>query len=157
MTRQRHTSAASNRDGSLEHIYQVLDANFNRAKEGLRVCEDIARFCLKDEKFTKRFRNLRHAVTEVIRSSRIDRLAMILKRQSAKDPGRSLTNKTHKRSYRHLFLANAQRVKEALRVLEEFSKLLDPQASRTIQKIRFRVYELEKTTVKKFPSLLDSR
>jgi len=138
-----------------KEIYRVLDANVNRAKEGLRVCEDIARFCLKDASFTRRLRRLRHAVTKIFKSSRVDRFRMVLERKSAQDPGRTFANKTAKRSTAHLFLANMQRTKEALRVLEEFLKLLDNQASRKIQKTRFDTYELEKTTLKKFPSLLD--
>ncbi len=138
-----------------KEIYRILDANVNRAKEGLRVCEDIARFCLKDASLTRRLRCLRHAVTKILKASRVDRLRMVLERKSAQDPGRTFANKTTKRSAAHLFLANMQRTKEALRVLEEFLKLLDNQASRKIQKTRFDTYELEKTTLKKFPSLLD--
>lgn len=146
-----------NPQDAAKDIYRVLDANVNRAKEGLRVCEDIARFCLKDASLTRRLRRLRHAVTKILRSSRVDRLKMILERKSSEDPGRAFANKTTKRSTAHLFLANIQRTKEALRVLEEFLKLLDNQASRKIQKTRFDTYELEKTTLKKFPSLLDPR
>jgi thiamine-phosphate pyrophosphorylase len=137
-------------------IYRILDVNLNRAKEGLRVCEDIARFCLKDALLTRRLRRLRHAITQIFKSSRVDRLRMILERKSTQDLGRSFANKTRKHSAAHLFLANMQRIKEALRVLEEFLKLLDNQASRNIQHVRFDTYALEKTTIKKFPSLLDS-
>lgn len=146
-----------NAQDAARDIYRVLDANVNRAKEGLRVCEDIARFCLKDACLTRRLRHLRHAVTKILKSSRVDRMKMILERKSAEDPGRAFANKTTKHSTAHLFLANIQRTKEALRVLEEFLKLLDNRASRKIQETRFDTYELEKTTLKKFPSLLDPR
>jgi thiamine-phosphate pyrophosphorylase len=136
-------------------VYRILDANLNRAKEGLRVCEDINKILPEGCIAHRRLRHLRHAVTQILKSSRVDRLRMILERKSAQDPGRSFANKTKKHSAAHLFLANMQRTKEALRVLEEFLKLLDGQASRKIQKIRFDTYELEKTTLKKFPSLLD--
>jgi thiamine-phosphate pyrophosphorylase len=149
---RRGTTASAD---SQKDIYRVLDANINRAKEGLRVCEDIARFCLKDVLITKRLRRIRHAITTVLKNSRVDRRAMMFERKVAQDPGKEFANQTAKSSFAHLFCANIQRAKEALRVIEEFLKLLDLRASRLIQKIRFDTYELEKKTVKKFPSLLD--
>ena len=53
-------------------------------------------------------------------------------------------------------MANAQRAKEALRVLEEFFKLVDTTASKKIQKLRFDLYAIEKQTVKRFPGLLNT-
>ncbi len=46
-------------------IYRVLDANINRAKEGLRTCEDTARFILNDETLAKKFKKLRHDITGI--------------------------------------------------------------------------------------------
>jgi thiamine-phosphate pyrophosphorylase len=40
-------------------------------------------------------------------------------------------------------MANAKRVQEALRVLEEFSKLIKPKAGKKIKEIRFKIYDLE--------------
>ena len=56
-----------------EQILRVLDANINRAREGLRVCEDLVRFCLAAPTAKKpggrrwrvhiqRLRALRHAL-----------------------------------------------------------------------------------------------
>jgi len=138
-------------------VYKVLDVNYNRAREGLRVCEDILRFCLKDAAMTGRFRRIRHAVTKTMACSSVSRKTMILERKIAEDPGKNFPNKTPKHSFRHLYFANLQRTKEALRVLEEFLKLKDTKASLAIQKIRFDVYEAEKKSVEKFPSLFDPR
>ena len=46
---------------------RVIDANFNRAKEGLRVCEDVCRFWLDEEVLTKKFKSLRHRLTDEIK------------------------------------------------------------------------------------------
>ena len=46
-------------------IYRVIDANLNRAKEGLRVCEDTVRFILKDKILTKKIKKLRHDITRI--------------------------------------------------------------------------------------------
>jgi len=44
----------------VQEIYRVLDANFNRAREGLRVTEEVARFILEDPQLTARLKDLRH-------------------------------------------------------------------------------------------------
>lgn len=138
-------------------IYKILDANVNRAKEGLRVCEDILRFHLKSEKLTKSLRNIRHDVSRIMHSSSVDMRELIMNRKTEEDPGRNFANQTAKRSCKHLFLANMQRTKEALRVLEEFLKLKDSRASMRMQKVRFNVYDIEKKLLKAFPSLFDPR
>ncbi len=40
-------------------IYQIIDANLDRAREGLRVLEDWARFGLGKEKYVKTIKNFR--------------------------------------------------------------------------------------------------
>ena len=38
-------------------IYQIIDANLDRAREGLRVLEDWARFGLGKEKYVEKIKN----------------------------------------------------------------------------------------------------
>jgi thiamine-phosphate pyrophosphorylase len=45
-------------------VLRLLDANANRAREGLRVIEDYARFVLDDSGLCQRLKNLRHELTE---------------------------------------------------------------------------------------------
>ena len=40
-------------------IFQIIDANLDRAREGLRVLEDWARFGLSEENYVKKIKNLR--------------------------------------------------------------------------------------------------
>jgi len=40
-------------------IYQIIDANLDRAREGLRVLEDWARFGLGKEKYVENIKNFR--------------------------------------------------------------------------------------------------
>ena len=47
-------------------LYRIIDANFNRAKEGLRVCEDICRFKLNDKILTNKMKRLRHGLTDCV-------------------------------------------------------------------------------------------
>jgi thiamine-phosphate pyrophosphorylase len=47
-------------------ILRVLDVNFNRAKEGLRICEDVTRFIFDRKKETLAYKNIRHQLTELL-------------------------------------------------------------------------------------------
>ncbi len=137
--------------------YRIIDANINRGKEGLRVCEEIARFHLKSRNTTKQFAHLRHELTTLVKVSRLDKKKLIKERDAAGDVGKTTCLCPRKDTFKEIFIANSQRTKEALRVLEEFLKLFDPFASKKFQKLRFQVYDLEKKTIQRFPSLLDSR
>lgn len=135
----------------------MLDANFNRAKEGLRVCEDIARFHLKSSALMKKIGRLRHEIGAIWSHPLIDRRRLFDSRDIVDDNGRACCLGPQRRSLNNIFMANAQRAKEALRVLEELTKLIDPGISAEIQKLRFQFYGLEKESVKKFPALLGPR
>ena len=45
-------------------IYRIIDANFNRTREGLRVVEEIARFFKEDSNITATLRGIRHLLTK---------------------------------------------------------------------------------------------
>jgi hypothetical protein len=44
----------------MKEIYRIIDANFNRVREGLRVIEDGLRFIYTNEKKLKEIREIRH-------------------------------------------------------------------------------------------------
>ena len=46
-------------DAEDSRIFQIIDANLDRAREGLRVLEDWARFSLGKEEYVKRIKNFR--------------------------------------------------------------------------------------------------
>ena len=50
----------------MDKRYRVIDANINRAKEGLRVVEDICRFILDNEQLTDKIKHNRHILTQAI-------------------------------------------------------------------------------------------
>ncbi len=137
--------------------YRIIDANYNRAKEGLRVCEEISRFHLKSLPLTKKMKRLRHDLTVIMKTSRIDPRLLFRERDSHSDFGRDILAGKKVKSFKAIFMANAQRTKEALRVLEEFLKIFDQKASNKILKLRFNFYAVEKESVKRFPALLDPR
>lgn len=136
-------------------LLRVYDANLNRAREGLRVCEEVARMVLDDAVLTGKCRRLRrqvHAAGVLLGGSRL-----VAGRDSHRDVGRPELRgpvKTH-RGTRDLLTANLRRVQEALRVLEEFGRVRSAAASRAFSALRFRSYTLEKEFHSRLPSLRD--
>ena len=45
-------------------LFSAIDASINRAMEGLRVCEDILRFSLRDAAFSSLLKDVRHRLGE---------------------------------------------------------------------------------------------
>jgi thiamine-phosphate pyrophosphorylase len=136
---------------------RIIDANLNRVKEGLRVCEEITRFILDNHKFTEQLKETRHKIDRL--SSKIYSPAILLGlRKTQTDVGRFNSCGELKRdNCQDIFRANIQRVKESLRVLEEFSKLADLRVALGFKQLRYKVYEIEKESFKKISALSDSR
>ena len=120
-------------------IKRMVDANLNRAREGLRVVEDILRFCYDDKLFCPILRTLRHEL-----ALNID----ISVRRSEKDVGSSYLGKSSENDLYGLVCANLKRAQEALRVLEESAKLVELKCD--FQKIRFQTYTLEQEIVDRY-------
>ncbi|MDD5155628.1 MAG: thiamine-phosphate pyrophosphorylase [Candidatus Omnitrophica bacterium] len=139
------------------NAYRILDANINRAKEGLRVCEEIARFILNSRSFTASLKRIRHKIDSLLDGFPAKE-SLISKRQSRSDVGRfNLGAELIRKDYRDIFLANMQRVKESLRVLEEFAKLGDARTAAGFKKIRYGIYEIEKKIIKRLAPLCNHR
>jgi len=134
-------------------IGRIIDANLNRAKEGLRVCEEITRFILDNHKFTAQLKALRHKINSL--GNKVYPTAKLLNQRSAqRDVGRlNCRGELGRLNCQDIFWANIQRVKESLRVLEEFSKLLDVQVALGFKQLRYKIYEIEKESFKKISAL----
>ena len=129
-------------------LYRVIDANFNRSKEALRVLEDVSRFFLDDKVLTKQFKDIRHALTESLKSLKIKEL--IAARDVECDVGKeSSLSELKRKAVADIFLANAQRLKESMRVLEEFAKLVSVKSAKQIKSLRYKIYDLEKKAAAK--------
>jgi len=125
-------------------IFRVMDANFNRTKEALRVCEDVSRFVLDKKKETAQYRQIRHEIEGLRSLLEKKKNGLARSRNIQKDIGKKDVPAEFKRcNVYDIFYANSQRIKESLRVLEEFSKLLNARAAGQCKKIRYRVYALE--------------
>ena len=123
-------------------LYRILDANFNRAKEGLRVCEDICRYGWDNKPLTRAYKDLRHQLTLVGALLSFDKA--LKARDITADVGRPTTaSEGRRKDLAGVFWANSQRVKESLRVVEEVAKLLNTKAAQNTKALRYKVYALE--------------
>ena len=135
-------------------LLRILDANFNRSREGLRVCEEITRFALQDKRLTVAIKKARHDLSDCLRGSGVELVELLDARDVGSDVGkRSEPFENKRQSHSDLFAANIERTKEALRVLEETSKLAAPTLSGRFKKIRFSVYDIEKRILPKLETL----
>jgi thiamine-phosphate pyrophosphorylase len=133
---------------------RMIDANLNRSSEGLRVLEDVARFILNDAKLSQQLRTLRHDLAQETKSLSV---GLLLQRDSEHDVGhpllknRELTMEaTSLRGLLDLVTANAKRVEESLRVVEELAKLPEISSmlnSAGFEQTRFALYTLERDLI----------
>ncbi len=126
-------------------LYRVIDVNVNRAREGCRVVEDILRFYYNDRKLAAALKAVRHSL-----SKSFDAFLLLEYRASGKDVGRpaGYDRKLKKSTLKGLALANLIRAQESTRVLEEFAKLAGKKSAK-FKELRFKLYELEKSILKK--------
>jgi thiamine-phosphate pyrophosphorylase len=131
---------------AVKPVLRIIDVNMNRALEGLRVVEEICRFILENKQLTLSIKKIRGELSRIARMSE----KLIEARGAEKDVGRELyTKREGKRgNIQDIFRSNMKRAEEAVRVLEEFSKLLDPMMGQKFKAVRFKLYSLEKKIAK---------
>ncbi len=125
-------------------IAQLIDANLDRAREGLRVMEDWCRFGLKRKDFSIQIKHWRQQLGKHHHS--MYRKA----RRTSTDPGIGISHPLQqiRSAPEEVFIANSSRVQEALRVIEEFTRITDPKLSELATKIRYETYEIEIRIIK---------
>lgn len=131
-------------------LHRILDANANRAREALRVLEDLARFSLDNAPLSASFKSLRHDLVAALTSLNIPAADLLASRDTEHDVGTAIsTPSEHTRpDLISLARANAARLTEALRSLEEAAKALP--SSRTtspFEPLRYRAYTLEQSLI----------
>ncbi|MBX3353988.1 MAG: thiamine phosphate synthase [Phycisphaeraceae bacterium] len=151
---------------------RILDANLNRAREALRVLEDIARFALDDRELSGELKSMRHALRDAAALLGIDDLELIAARDAVHDVGKDIKTQAEgeRESLRSVASAAGKRLTEALRSIEEIAKALpgairaparggmndaepraaaqpDEPAWRAFERLRYRAYDAEMRTV----------
>ena len=125
-------------------MLRLIDANLNRMSEGLRTLEDVARFLLDDATLTAKLKSLRHGLAVEDASLKRNLLSA---RDSADDVGAfaEADSEAQRQDLPSIVTANARRVEESLRVLEEFAKLPEIMLeSARFKQARFALYEIER-------------
>ncbi len=124
---------------------RIIDANLNRIGEGLRFLEELARLRLNDASLTQQLKNMRHKMVKV--DGKLQQ-QLLQARDSESDVGVDMEVPGEEK-YREIpdaIVANARRVQESLRVVEEIAKVpglgLD---SESYKQARFDLYTIEKT------------
>ena len=126
-------------------MLRIIDASLNRIGEGLRFLEDLARLMLNDAVLTQQLKNMRH---EMVRVDGKLQQQLLQARDSEGDVGvdMEVPGEEKQREIPAAIVANARRVQESLRVMEEMAKVpglgLDPEK---FKQARFALYTIEKT------------
>ena len=126
-----------------QKIYRIIDANINRAREGIRVIEDSFRFVFEKKELADKLRSLRHEISCVPLLLDVPFARLLSSRQSQTDIGKKRKEKKRK-DLQEIISSNFSRVEESVRVLEEYSRILKPKSTGKVKKIRFNLYSLQK-------------
>ncbi len=156
-------------------ILRILDANLDRAREGLRVVEELARFVLEDKSLQKRTKSLRHKLASLFVSFGAERstarsaprplqgagreLLIDIGRDALSDVGKdfSTSREATRATILDLVQANFARVQESVRVLEEFTKFFPGTLASRLKSLRFEIYDLEKDYIRAATRALNIR
>ncbi len=127
-------------------IYRILDANLDRAREGMRIIEEWCRLGLNHQPLAEECKQIRQELAQW-HSWEL--------RQARDTPGDVGTDLSHaqeevRETIEQLLQANLCRSQEALRVLEEYSKLYQPEMAAACKQLRYRVYTIESTLLNSY-------
>jgi thiamine-phosphate pyrophosphorylase len=125
-------------------IYRILDANFNRLREALRVVEEYFRFAAENEDTCVSLKKMRHLLVDMETAIGQDKL--LKNRDTSSDcfASESRPEEMNRNDVNDVLNANCKRAQEACRVIEEYSKTISGDVSRKAKEIRFSLYDLQK-------------
>lgn len=146
-------AAASVPVGERLSALRIIDANLNRAAEGLRVVEEYCRFHLNDVHLSERCKAMRHALAAAAQS--LDAAELAASRFTLTDVGAQidLASEGRRGSLQDVAAASWQRVEQALRAIEEYGKLYCESLSRAAKRLRYEGYVLAKACLSTADSL----
>ena len=127
-----------NHCGNLFMFYRIIDANINRATEGLRCVEEYCRFVLDDKRLTETLKNIRHEISIFFNKNYEE---LINSRDTVGDVGVDIKNISKENNSTDVIIANIKRIQEALRVLSEYGALSES--------YRYQIYSIEKEIMEK--------
>jgi thiamine-phosphate pyrophosphorylase len=121
-------------------LHRLIDANLNRLREGIRVCEDIERYINNNKQLSQKLKFIRHEARvkdgETYLKSR-DIIGDVLKETTLSEAKRE--------DIKSIQISNIKRAQESARVLEESLKLIDAKEAEKFKQIRYELYDVEKS------------
>jgi thiamine-phosphate pyrophosphorylase len=134
----------------MREIYRILDANFNRAREALRVIEDCGRFALNDPAITAMAKHYRSDLRELL--DQLPHADLVNSRDTPGDLGRELTSPTEptRDGLEDVATAACKRLTESLRTIEEYCKVVAPAHVTAVERMRYDTYTLEQRVSSRF-------
>ncbi len=125
-------------------VFRILDAAANRTREGLRVIEDFVRFELNDGHFSQILKDHRHKLALIV--SELPASRLLAARDTLSDVGTTISTPAEyvRTSSTDVVAAAFKRVQEALRTLEEYSKIVDQRLAPQFEQLRYQLYTTEK-------------
>jgi len=135
-------------DNDQHRIFRILDANFNRLREALRVVEEYYRFIVEDESVCVKLKAMRHSLADM--EVAIGHGQLLDGRDTENDcfASTSRPEEMRRADAEGVLRANFKRAQEACRVIEEYAKLsaAAEAVSRRAKETRFSLYALEKAS-----------
>ncbi|MEB3295705.1 MAG: thiamine phosphate synthase [Synechococcales bacterium] len=120
-------------------LYRILDANLDRAREGLRVIEDWCRFGLNQTELTEGCKAMRQELATWHRPE------FRAARDTPADVGTQITHPQEavRENLSAVLQSNLCRIEESLRVLEEYGKVYSPAMGTAMKQMRYKIYILD--------------
>jgi thiamine-phosphate pyrophosphorylase len=124
-------------------ILRMMDANANRAREALRVLEDVARFALDDAGLAGELKGMRHELAGALAALPMGEA--MLARDTEGDVGTAIKTGAEfvRPTLGAVATAAGKRLSEALRAIEECAKTMDAGAAAQVERLRYRGYVVE--------------
>jgi thiamine-phosphate pyrophosphorylase len=124
--------------------FRIIDANFNRAREAIRVMEDFCRFYLNSASLSGRCKKLRHDLSAAI--GMLDSGKLIANRDTLSDVGTTIKveGQLARNDLQDCATAAAKRLTEALRTIAEAAQTLSHPVTAAVEAMRYEAYTLEK-------------
>lgn len=126
-------------------LQRILDANLNRASEGLRVAEEFARFALADEFLSRKLKEARHELGKAIQYLGGESIRLLY-RDTLHDVGTEIAvaSEMSRAGPSEVAHAALKRSQQALRSLEEYGKTISGEFAKVCERLRYETYTIEK-------------
>ncbi len=138
----------------MQEVLRILDANLNRAREGLRTAEEYARFVVNDAAALGTLKTVRRGLEGVIEALGPAAPSLLGARDIPGDIGLEPAAPAQRRTSGDVALAGVKRAQEALRVIEEYSHLIAKEAPPLAAQARYALYEAEQRLFANAPNPL---